>query len=181
MRRTTPWRTQEEFFDPNARSLGCLVAIAKLRLVCRLALVYASILQGNFAYSSGRKSMKQVLIACVLALAGLSIAAHAAEPSCEARATEKKLAGAAKASFMKKCERDTGAAAASSTPSAPSACETQAAEKKLAGAAKASFIKKCAGDTKATGAQSACEAQAAEKKLAGAAKASFIKKCAAGN
>lgn len=47
--------------------------------------------------------MKQLLIACALALAGLSSAAHAADPACEAKAAEKKLAGAAKASFVKKC------------------------------------------------------------------------------
>lgn len=124
--------------------------------------------------------MKNLFIACTLVLAGFSMAAHAAEPSCEVKAAEKKLAGAAKTSFLKKCERDAGTAAAPSAPAAPSACEIQAAEKKLAGAAKASFIKKCATDTKSQGAQSACESQAAEKKLAGAAKASFVKKCAAG-
>ena len=125
--------------------------------------------------------MKHLLIACALVLAGFSMTAQATEPSCEAKAAEKKLAGAAKASFLKKCEREAGTATASSTPAAPSACETQAAEKKLAGAAKASFIKKCAADATSQNAQSACEAQAAEKKLSGAAKASFVKKCAAGN
>jgi hypothetical protein len=50
-------------------------------------------------------------------------------------AEEKKLAGAAKTSFLKKCQSD-----------AASACETAAAEKKLAGAAKNSFIKKCVAD-----------------------------------
>ena len=51
------------------------------------------------------------------------------------QSAEKKLAGAAKTSFMKKCEKD-----------ATAACETQAGEKKLAGAAKTSFVKKCAKD-----------------------------------
>jgi len=62
--------------------------------------------------------------------------AHAADSSCEAQAAEKKLAGAAKNSFMKKCQKDAAAAA-------KTACESQAAEKKLAGAAKNSFVKKC--------------------------------------
>lgn len=58
--------------------------------------------------------------------------------SCAERAAEKKLAGAAKNSFMKKCEADgkTGSAA----------CEATAKEKKLAGAAKNSFVKKCTAD-----------------------------------
>jgi hypothetical protein len=50
-------------------------------------------------------------------------------------ATEKKLAGAAKNSFMKKCEAD-----------AQAKCEAAAAEKKLAGAAKNSNVKKCVGE-----------------------------------
>jgi hypothetical protein len=59
-----------------------------------------------------------------------------ADNSCEAQAAEKKLAGAAKASFVKKCMKD----------SAGADCDKQAAEKKLAGAAKASFVKKCVKD-----------------------------------
>lgn len=55
---------------------------------------------------------------------------------------EKKLAGAAKTSFLKKCEHDAMAAATT-------ACEAQAADKKLAGAAKTSFVKKCVKDSMA--------------------------------
>jgi hypothetical protein len=55
--------------------------------------------------------------------------------SCKSQATDKKLAGAAMTSFMKKCEAD-----------AAKACTTQAADKKLAGAARNSFTKKCVGD-----------------------------------
>jgi len=62
----------------------------------------------------------------------LSVSAYAAEPSCTAVAAEKKLAGAAKTSFMKKCEAD-----------AQAKCDAAAAEKKLAGAAKSSNVKKC--------------------------------------
>ena len=61
---------------------------------------------------------------------------------CEAQATEKKLAGAAKTSFVKKCETDAGGGSAA-------ACDAQAAEKKLAGAAKTSFTKKCVADAAA--------------------------------
>jgi len=55
-----------------------------------------------------------------------------AEDACMTQAMDKKLAGAAKTSFLTKCER--------------TACESQAADKKLAGAAKTSFIKKCTTD-----------------------------------
>ena len=71
----------------------------------------------------------------LIAAALLSLQAHAAEPTCTAAAAEKKLAGAAKNSFMKKCEAD-----------AQAKCEAAAAEKKLAGAAKTSNVKKCVGE-----------------------------------
>lgn len=83
--------------------------------------------------------MKTTAIALVLcALAGSAIAQTAtpeAKPSCKAQATDKKLAGAALTSFMKKCETD-----------AATACDASAADKKLAGAAKTSFTKKCVSD-----------------------------------
>jgi hypothetical protein len=81
-------------------------------------------------------------VALILALVTLSGQALAA-PTCEAQATEKKLAGAAKSSFIKKCEKDSPVTAAA--PKAPS-CEDKAAEKKLAGAAKSSFVKKCSAE-----------------------------------
>jgi hypothetical protein len=77
--------------------------------------------------------MRTLLILTAASL--VSLFAHAAEPSCTAVATEKKLAGAAKNSFMKKCEAD-----------AQAKCEAAATEKKLAGAAKSSNFKKCVGD-----------------------------------
>jgi hypothetical protein len=63
---------------------------------------------------------------------------------CEAKAADKKLAGAAKTSFLKKCEAD----AKGDAPAADSGCTAKAAEKKLAGAAKTSFMKKCEADAK---------------------------------
>ncbi|MFZ4758708.1 MAG: hypothetical protein ACOYLX_11150 [Burkholderiaceae bacterium] len=83
--------------------------------------------------------MKRLLL--VTALLSFTAAAHAADASCTVQAGDKKLAGAAKNSFMKKCETD-----------AKSSCDTAAAEKKLAGAAKNSFVKKCVND--AVGAKS---------------------------
>jgi hypothetical protein len=91
--------------------------------------------------------MKKLLGTVLFAALGLGFqvralaldAAPAADAgSCEARAVGKdgkKLAGAAKTSFMKKCAAD-----------AKPACEDKAVDKngkKLAGAAKTSFMKKC--------------------------------------
>jgi hypothetical protein len=87
--------------------------------------------------------MKTFLTALTLCLAGLVNVAHAADATCEAKATDKKLAGAAKNSFMKKCEREAAGGAAKSN------CEMQAGDKKLAGAAKNSFVKKCVKDASA--------------------------------
>lgn len=70
---------------------------------------------------------------------------YAADTSCEAQATAKKLAGAARTSFVKKCERVEAAVSP--------ACEKSAADKKLAGAAKASHIKKCMADEAAAAAK----------------------------
>lgn len=86
--------------------------------------------------------MQKLILAALAALFTANMA-FAADASCEAKAAEKKLAGAAKSSFMKKCENDAKAA------DAGAACAAKAAEKKLAGAAKNSFMKKCETDAKA--------------------------------
>ena len=65
----------------------------------------------------------------------LSTAAMAEGPTFNAAAAEKKLAGAAKTSFLTKCEKD-----------ATAACQAASKEKKLSGAAKSSFEKKCIKD-----------------------------------
>ena len=83
--------------------------------------------------------MKKLISLVLVAFAAST--AYAAD-DCAARAAEKKLAGAAKTSFMKKCQADAGAAAG---PEAAT-CEGKAKEKKLAGAAKNSFVKKCVAD-----------------------------------
>ncbi len=105
--------------------------------------------------------MNRYLCAAVLAVLSLGLQANvyaanttgaagastASASSCEDQAVDKngkKLSGAAKTSFLKKCEADAKAAAPS--------CEDKAVDKngkKLAGAAKTSFIKKCEADAKA--------------------------------
>lgn len=89
--------------------------------------------------------MNKLLLALIAALS-LSAFAQAPANTCEAQAADKKLAGAAKTSFMKKCEREAGGASADAHHAA---CEKAAADKKLAGAAKNSFVKKCEKDAAA--------------------------------
>jgi hypothetical protein len=76
--------------------------------------------------------IRVVCVAFVLALSGVAFAQNV---SCNAAAGDKKLAGAAKNSFLKKCEKDT-----------VTRCDIASKEKKLAGAAKNSFTKKCVKD-----------------------------------
>ncbi len=86
---------------------------------------------------------KTLIIALLAAFAGSS--AFAANADCEKKAVDKNgkpLAGAAKTSFMKKCEAESGAGAS---------CEAEALDKNgkpLHGAAKDSFVKKCEADSK---------------------------------
>ncbi len=86
--------------------------------------------------------MKALSAIALVAFFASSAAFAQAGPSCDAQAAEKKLAGAAKTSFVKKCQKD-------ATEAATKACDTQAADKKLAGAAKTSFVKKCVKDATA--------------------------------
>lgn len=86
--------------------------------------------------------MKKNLALALAGLFSMNLAfAQAPAADCEARAVGKNgkpLVGAAKASFMKKCQGEAG-----------SGCEAKAVDKNgkpLAGAAKASFMKKCEAD-----------------------------------
>ena len=77
--------------------------------------------------------MKRVFLAALLL--SLNFASASAQGTCESKAVSregKPLAGAAKASFLKKCKRDS--------------CQTKAVGsngRPLAGAAKRSFMQKC--------------------------------------
>lgn len=73
--------------------------------------------------------MNKIVIASILAMFSANIA-FADDANCDANVAEKKLAGTAKNSFIKKCTKDV----------AITACGMTAAEKKLAGAAKNSFL-----------------------------------------
>jgi hypothetical protein len=84
--------------------------------------------------------MKRMILGTALALCTFGLAAHAAESSCESQAAEKHLAGAAKTSFLTKCEKTEKATGAQAQ------CDSQADDKKLHGAARTSFVKKCVAD-----------------------------------
>ncbi len=85
--------------------------------------------------------MKSTLLA-LAAVACLFVASPALAANCNQMADDKKLAGAARTSFVKKCEKD------HATP-ASAACEKSATDKKLAGAARTSHIRKCMADAAA--------------------------------
>ena len=97
--------------------------------------------------------MKKLILATLVAFLAFGMqsvrAADASPSDCETKAVSKngkKLAGAAKATFMKKC-----AGGAEAAPPA-AGCEEKAVGKngkKLAGAAKNAFMKKCEADAKA--------------------------------
>ena len=78
-------------------------------------------------------------LALIAAFLLSATAAHAQSVTCKAQATEKKLAGAAQTSFLKKCEGD-----------ARKSCEADSKAKKLSGAAKNSHMKKCVDDAVGT-------------------------------
>lgn len=75
-------------------------------------------------------------IAMISLLLASAAPTFAADATCDARAKEKKLAGAALTSFMKKCEKDS-----------TDKCSITAKEKNLHGAAESSFTKKCVKDS----------------------------------
>ena len=80
------------------------------------------------------------VIITAIAIAGFVGAAYAQAPAtCKTQAADKKLAGAAMTSFMKKCESDASAK-----------CTADTTEKKLTGAAKTSHMKKCVSDAVGT-------------------------------
>jgi hypothetical protein len=80
--------------------------------------------------------MKRLIAPICVAVTSLVLAtsaiAQAGAPTCNAAAQVQRLAGAAKTSFLKKCESE-----------ATEKCEAAATERKLAGAAKTSNVKKC--------------------------------------
>ncbi len=73
------------------------------------------------------------------ALALCCVSSFAQAQSCAVQAGDKKLNGAAKTSFLTKCEKD-----------ATASCDKQAADRKLNGAAKTSFTNKCVRDSVGT-------------------------------
>jgi hypothetical protein len=87
--------------------------------------------------------------------------APAPASGCEAKAAEKKLAGAAKASFVKKCEKDTPVAKAEAKPEAKAAAKAD-------------------GKTKQQAKMKACNKEAGEKALKGKERKAFMSTCLKG-
>jgi hypothetical protein len=71
----------------------------------------------------------------MLSLAGSLAASAAMADTCVATADGKKIYGAARTSFLTKCQKD-----------AQATCDAQAAGKKIYGAAKTSYTTKCVKD-----------------------------------
>lgn len=92
--------------------------------------------------------MKKIILALFAVCVMVPVYAQTASSACEAKAVSKEgkpLTGAAKNSFVQKCERETGAA------SKAAACEAKALSKDgkpLYGAAKDASVKKCVADAK---------------------------------
>ncbi|MDN3987221.1 hypothetical protein [Zwartia vadi] len=92
--------------------------------------------------------MKKLVLALFASLLIVPAYAQTSASGCEAKAVSKDgkpLAGAAKTSFMQKCERESGVS------SKAAACEAKALSKDgkpLYGAAKDASIKKCVADAK---------------------------------
>jgi hypothetical protein len=100
----------------------------------RLLSICAALALSTSAFAMSHKGAPDMAASGAMAAS----APMAGAGGCAGAADQKKLAGAARTSFIKKCESDAGAA-----------CEAKATEKKLAGAAKTSFTKKCVTDAQA--------------------------------
>ncbi|NBD21611.1 hypothetical protein GTZ97_13140 [Aquabacterium fontiphilum] len=85
--------------------------------------------------------MRQWIALIAISMGAVFAPAHANDmhKACEAKAVEKKLYGAARNSFIQKCEKD----------AVQGGCAAMADEKKLHGAARNSFVKKCKKDASA--------------------------------
>jgi membrane protease subunit (stomatin/prohibitin family) len=122
-------------------------------------------------FGKGRVMKKFFMLAITSLFVGNS--SLAADASCEAQASDRKLAGAAKTNFVSKCNL--------TATSAVTSCEGQATTKKLGGAAKTSFIRKCYEGSQVPVPKGVyCESVANEKRLKASAKTSFVKKCIKG-
>lgn len=106
------------------------------------------------------KLITAVAASLLLCVGAAQASSHKESPEmkadCEKQAADKKLAGAAKNSFVKKCS---GGGAMAKPSAATESCNAQAGEKKLAGAAKNSFVKKCVRDAEGGAAPAASAAK----------------------
>jgi hypothetical protein len=120
-----------------------------------------------------RKIIMQYLYILVVISLFVGNSTLAAEVTCDTQANEKKMTGAAKTNFVKKCNL--------TATSAVTSCEGQATSKKLTGASKTSFIRKCyEGSQVPVPKDIYCKSVADEKRLKDLSKTAFVKKCIKG-
>jgi psiF repeat len=81
--------------------------------------------------------MKRLILAALVL--SFAASAYAQGPTCKAQADDQKFTGAARKTFMDKCEKD-----------ANKSCGIAAGEKKLKGPARTAFTKKCVTDSLGT-------------------------------
>ncbi|RKP48471.1 hypothetical protein [Trinickia fusca] len=104
---------------------------------------------GLFTVGLAHAQASAATAASAAKMAPTAAAAQPASSSCDAKAIGKNgkpLAGAAKASFIKKCEADAKKSAGDMKSAGASDCEAKAVGsngKPLVGAAKVAFVKKC--------------------------------------
>ena len=84
--------------------------------------------------------MKKLTFILALGIITAAFRPLPAQKTCDEMAADKKLNGAAKTSFVKKCTKDQAVAVAKAN------CDAQASQKNLHGAAQTSFTKKCVTD-----------------------------------
>ena len=120
-----------------------------------IAVAFVSMLAANMALAqSAAPAANKAAEAKPAAAAPAKVEEKKADPAkggatCADQATEKKLAGAAKSSFMKKCEKEGGskgdakAGAKTTQQEKMKNCNKEAGEKKLKGAERKEFMSGC--------------------------------------
>jgi hypothetical protein len=132
------YRYQQSLIDEAATTLGTLLqrSLATRHAPQRrteIKPLFSRFMVARLVFQRKERRMKRILLAALVL--SLNLAPAFAQETCESKAVSKDgkpLAGAAKASFLKKCKRD--------------ACQIKAVGsdgRPLAGAAKRSFMQKC--------------------------------------
>jgi hypothetical protein len=111
----------------------------KFIVAAAIALLSTAAIAQTPAPKSDAKAPAKAVAPAAAPAAAPSTPSTAAGMTCKAQAADKKLAGAAMTSFMKKCQTD-----------ASKSCEQDSKTQNLKGAAKTSHMKKCVSDAVGT-------------------------------